>query len=393
MSLFVDADCAPAHLRALFMGGPGSGKTFTACEVAIGLVNDMKKAGLPEAAKPVYLLDSDGGSDWIAKKFRKAGIKLRVAKTKAFADLLPCILDAEKNGSVLIIDGISSFADEFEATYTVKKKRDRGLEFSDHAYLKREWRQKFVEPFLNADLHVIACGRSGFEYDTYTDETGKKQIEKGRVKVKAIDNFTYEPSLVVLMESVDAEVKTKGKRGARDIANRAQVLKDRRPDEQSLSGKTFLNPTYKTFLPHISALEIGAQGHGVDTSRTSSHIIEHERTREADRLQKEIVLEEIQGLLVAHYPGQAAADKKAKQDLLVKHFGTRAWVECEKSMSLEMLRAGYDSLHRELEARPSRYGGNAPAVKPLSPIEDDGIPNFDEPPPRIPATHEAARAD
>jgi hypothetical protein len=393
MSLFVDADSAPAYLRALFMGGAGSGKTYTACEVAIGLIGDMRKAGLPAAEKPVYLLDSDGGSDWIAKRFRKAGIKLRVAKTKAFADLLPCILDAEKNGSILIIDGISSFADEFEATYTQKKKRDRGLEFSDHAYLKREWRQKFVEPFLGAGIHVIACGRAGFEYDTYTDETGKKQVEKGKVKVKAIDNFTYEPSLVVLMESVDAEVKVKGKRGTRDIANRAQILKDRRPDEQSLNGKTFLNPTYKTFLPHIAALEIGAQGHGVDTARTSAHIIDNERGREQDRLQKEIVLEEIQGLLVAHYPGQAAADKKAKQDLLVKHFGTRAWVECEKQMSLDMLRAGYDSLHRELESRPSRYGGPNPAVKPLSNLEDDGIPDFPTPPERIPATHPEARAD
>lgn len=390
MSLFVDAENHAAYLRSLFMGGPGSGKTFTAVEVAIGLIGTMKAAGLPQAEKPVYFLDSDGGSDWVVKKFSKAGIKLRIAKTKSFADLLPAILEAEKNGSVMIIDGVTSFADEFEATYTVKKKRDRGLEFADHAYLKREWRQKFVEPFLNAEIHMIACGRSGFEYDTYTDEMGKKQIEKAGVKVKAIGEFTYEPSLVVLMESIDSEVKAKGRKSARQLANRATVLKDRQADDQSLNGKQFLNPTYKTFLPHINALALGEQGLGVDTSRNSAHIIEMERNRESDRLQKDIVLEEIQGLMVAHFPGQAAADKKAKQDLLVKHFGTRAWVECEKQMSLDLLRAGYDSLHRELEGRQSRYGSGKLPVKST---EEDDIPNFDEPPPRIPATHNAVRAD
>jgi hypothetical protein len=383
-SLFVDAENCAASLKALFLGGPGSGKTFTACEVAIGLIGTMKAAGLPQADKPVYFLDSDGGSDWIVARFRKAGIKLRIAKTKSFADLLPAILDAEKNGSVLIIDGVSSFADEFEATYTVKKKRDRGLEFADHAYLKREWRQKFVEPFLNADLHVIACGRSGFEYDTYTDELGKKQIEKAGVKVKAMDNFTYEPSLVVLMESQQTETTGAKNKRTRNIHHRATVLKDRRADEQSLNGKVFPNPTYKTFLPHISALALG-QGHlGVDTSRTSSGIIEGERNRESDRLQKDIVLEEIQGLLVAHFPGQAAADKKAKTDLLLKHLQTRSWVECEKQMSLELLRAGYDGLHLELENRPSRY--SKPNLKPRT-TDEDCIPNFDAPlPERIAAT-------
>jgi hypothetical protein len=390
-SLFVDAEnCAPT-LKALFMGGPGSGKTWTACEVAIGLVGTMREAGLPQASKPVYFLDSDGGSDWVIARFRKAGIKLRVAKTKSFADLLPCILDAEKNGSVLIIDGVSSFADEFEATYTVKKKRDRGLEFADHAYLKREWRQKFVEPFLNAELHVIACGRAGFEYDTYTDEMGKKQIEKAGVKVKAIDNFTYEPSLVVLMENMPSETAGAKSKRTRSVSHRATVLKDRRADEKTLNGKTFPNPTYKTFLPHIAALSLGEQGHsGVDTSRTSSHIIEAERNRESDRLQKEIVLEEIQGLLVAHHPGQSAVDKQAKAELLLAHLHTRAWKECEYQMSLDTLRAGYDSLHRHLEGRPSRYGG-VPNIK-TTPLEEDGIPDFG-PPPRIPATHDAVRAD
>jgi hypothetical protein len=194
------------------------------------------------------------------------------------------------------------------------------------------------------------------------------------------------------MEQLQEETKTTKRARKRVISNKATVLKDRRADEQSLTGQVFANPTYKTFLPHISALALGQGHHGVDTSRNSASIIDGERNRETDRLQKEIVLEEIQGLMIAHHPGQSADDKKAKAGLLVKHFGTRSWVECEKQMSLDMLRAGYDSLHVELEGRPSRYHQHK--ITPRSTVEDD-IPDFNGTslPERIPATHAAVRAD
>ena len=55
--------------------------------------------------------------------------------------------------------------------------------------------------------------------------------------------------------------------------------------------------------------------------------------------------------------------------MIRKHFNA-SWTEIEEVMPLFDLRAGYDSLHRELEGVPSRYGAVA------APVQDDGIPDF-----------------
>jgi len=94
-------------------------------------------------------------------------------------------------------------------------------------------------------------------------------------------------------------------------------------------------------------------------------------TRRWNPVQRRIVVDEIQTLLVLHVPGQAAADKKRKAELIRKHFSA-AWTEIEEVMPLFDLRAGYDALHRELEGVPSRYGPAPAAV----PAHDDGIPEF-----------------
>ena len=78
------------------------------------------------------------------------------------------------------------------------KKRTR-LQFDDWGYLKGEWR-KFTDLFINSNLHIILCGRAGYEYDYFEDEAGKKQLEKTDIKMKAEGEMGYEPSLLVLME-------------------------------------------------------------------------------------------------------------------------------------------------------------------------------------------------
>jgi hypothetical protein len=83
------------------------------------------------------------------------------------------------------------------------------------------------------------------------------------------------------------------------------------------------------------------------------------------------VVDEIQTLLVLHVPGQAAADKKRKAELIRTHFKA-SWTEIEEVMPLFDLRAGYDSLHRELEGVSSRYAA-APAAQAS---RDDAIPDF-----------------
>src|SRR4029079_5909199 len=118
-------------------------------------------------------------------------------------------------------------------------------------------------------------------------------------------------------------------------------------------GRQFTNPTFESFLPHINRLNLGGHQLGVDVSRTSDHAIPRDR-REDRKIQRKIVLDEIESLLVLHHPGQSAADKKAKSGLIRQHWGA-SWVEMEEVMKLEDLRAGFDKLHRDLEGAPSRY--------------------------------------
>lgn len=364
--LFKPATNNAAYLKAAFMGLAGSGKTYTASSVAIGLVRHMQKLDLPDAGKPVLFVDTENGSSWMTRRFAEAGIELQVAQTTSFADLAQAMTIARVNASVLIIDSITAFWVEFTETYKATKRRSRGLEFQDWAWLKGEWRAKFTARFLNDPLHTIMCGRMGYEYDHYVDDAGKKQIEKTGVKLKAEGELGFEPSLLVQMErEQDLDSNT--------VHHIAHVLKDRRPDAKSLDGKTFRDPTFEHFLPHIEYLNLGGTTQGAYDERATSAMLIPADERDTNSTRRAIVLEEIEALLVEHYPSTSGADKAKKAELFAKHFRTTSWTEAERLMPLHDLQAGFDALHRELkDGKPSRYGERlAPQPPPSVAMKQD----------------------
>ncbi|WP_054628638.1 AAA family ATPase [Cronobacter sakazakii] len=109
MALFQRATNTQAFLKAGIMGFAGDGKTYTASELAIGLVLLMRQRGLEMGDKPVMFLDTETGSDWVKPRFDAENIELYTAKTRAFVHLLAAVNEAEQSGSVLIIDSISHF--------------------------------------------------------------------------------------------------------------------------------------------------------------------------------------------------------------------------------------------------------------------------------------------
>jgi hypothetical protein len=350
MSLFVKVNKPrPTHLKSAITGFQGSGKTHTAVALAIGFVTYMKKVKAPGCDKPVFMYDSERGHEWISPMFEKAGIDLFVCQSRAYVDLKNSMQEAMKDASLFLIDSITHPWIEFTESYAKAKKRSRGLEFHDWNFLKREWRQNFTEHFLNSKLHIIMCGRAGYEYDHYTDESGKKQIEKSGVKLRAEGELGFEPNLLVVMDREQAFDENK-------VYHVAHVYKDRRPDERSLDGKSFRNPTFKTFLPHVEFLNLTGNSTGIDTSRTSEREIPRDNgTRDKYGLMRDVVVEEIKNLLNKHH-GQTAKDKEAKL-ALVQRFFAPTWTEVEhpQGMGLDDLKSGYDRLHRELEGAPSRY--------------------------------------
>jgi hypothetical protein len=360
--LFTEASNTQARLKMGVLGFAGSGKTFTSTEVAIGLVHYMREKGLPEGDRPAYFLDTETGSDWVQPRFAKAGVKLRTAKSRAFKDLVAAVREAEAQGSVLIIDSISHFWREFTEAYMKRKNRSR-LEFADWNYLKPEW-GKFTDAFVNSNLHIIMAGRAGFEYDYFTDNDGKKQLEKTGIKMKAETELGYEPSLLVLMER-DMDLESK------QVYRVANVLKDR---SDLLDGKAFKNPTYKDFLPHIEYLNVGGVQMGVDLSRTSEDMIDGNEgpgksTWKYEQEQREIALEKVEALFAEHgLSGQSKEGKAKIVGLLKKHFETTSWKELG-TYPLATVKKGLKALEADLTGKPLEQAKPVEPVEPGAPAE------------------------
>lgn len=364
--LFKPAENTMAYLKAGFMGEAGSGKTHTATLVMIGLINHLRARGIPGAEKPVFMLDTEQGSAWVKPMFDEAGIELHVAKTRAFKDLVGAVREAENNASGLFIDSVTHFWEDLQNSYMASRKRHR-LEFQDWAVLKKMWRG-FSDVYVNSELHCILCGRLGFEYEQYQDDNGKRQIEKSGVKMRAEKDLGYEPNMLVWMER-DMDLHTKV------VSRVATVLKDR---SQRLDGRQFPNPTFGTFLPHVDFLALGGRHEAVDTTRNSEDAIPDDDAPSSDikSIRRGIVLDEIEALLVKHYPSTSAVEKQAKAALILKHFNTPSWTEISRLMPLHALEANFDALHRELEKTASRYGVQDAA--PEGPVDE--IPHLEAEP-------------
>jgi hypothetical protein len=348
MALFQESVNTQAYAKLGILGFAAAGKTFTGTRIAIGLIQLMQSRGLELANKPAMFLDTETGSDWVKPQFDKAGIKLFTAKTRAFADLLTAVDEAEKNGSVLLIDSISHFWREICDAYLRKKnegRRKKGwspvtrLEFQDWATIKAEW-GKFTDKFINSNIHIIMCGRAGFEYDYFENDDGKKELEKTGIKMKAETELGYEPSLLIFMER-SQNIETK------KVTRVASILKDR---STLLDGKQFTNPDFKDFKPHFEFLNLGGKQLGIDTSRTSQELFDEDGNSDftRDRRLKEIALDEVVEVLNKHYSGLSADAKRAKGDLLEKHAGTRSW-ERIKIMSRKDVEEIRNRLWKELE--------------------------------------------
>ncbi len=345
MAIFTKASNSQAYLKAGVMGFAGDGKTYTATEIAVGLVELMRKRKLPEGDRPVMFLDTETGADWVKPKFDTASIELFTAKTRAFVDLIAAVKEAELSGSVLIIDSISHFWRKLMEEYAERKNRKRGLEFQDWAWLKAEW-GRFTDLFVNSRCHIIMCGRAGYEYDFFENENGKKELEKTGVKMKAETETGYEPSILILMEK------------HRDINNgrvwrTAQILKDR---STKIDGKTFNNPTFNDFLPHIEYLNLGGVHVGVDTDRDNAELFsdDGEPKWAKEKRMKEIALDEIIEVLNKYHGGTTNDAKKAKAELLEEVFSSRSW-ERIKTFDYSIISAARNTLWVKLEGKPYEF--------------------------------------
>lgn len=331
LNLFKPAQNTMAYLKMGIFGDTGSGKTWTAHLVAKGLHKFIKDN------RPVAFFDTETGSSFVKPSFDNANIPLVTFQGHALADLTTAIKEAEQHCSLLIIDSISHVWDEYTDSYLKKSKRGY-IELWDWKPIKSKWREMFVNPFVNSNLHIILCGRQSGIYEEREENRGGKKVSKSvRVgdKMKAESEVGYEPSILCQMEKVFLEDGGK-------YARKCNIIKER---FNIIDSKEFINPTFKDFLPHIKLLNIGGDHLGIDTSRDSTGLFDEPNNSWDERKRKiQITLDKIKDhFLMNDLTGSKVDVKKCLVALLEEVFGTSSWTEIE-AMKLEKLESCYSKL-------------------------------------------------
>jgi ABC-type dipeptide/oligopeptide/nickel transport system ATPase component len=338
MKLLKPAKQEMAYLKLGIYGEAGSGKTFTASNIAMGLHKYIK------AKKPIAFLDTETGSDFLIPKFEEQKIELVTFKSRAFSDLLAVTDEAEKECSILIIDSISHFWEEFMTEFKESRKIERIL-IHHWGILKPIWK-KFNVKFIDSRLHIILCGRAADVWEDREDEEGYTKNSKVGTKMGAEKNTSYEPSLLV--EMFKARVKSGIGEG---WVNRMFVDKDR---FDVINLKTFDKPTFNTILPHVELLNIGGKHKAIEQGRDSKEILKKQETGAEYIRKKKALLGEIKNTLVLLYGSSSVEDKKGRIRLMKENFNVKGW-ESVEALPLDKLETGFKMLEaKEAEINESK---------------------------------------
>lgn len=302
--------------KIAFEGFAGDGKSFTATQVAIGIHKLIK------SKTPIAIFDTEKAFKALKAQFEQAGIEAVVDDEQRSLEALSQAIKwcEEGNADILIIDSITHVYEQFLQAYIKQKNRTR-LQFEDWGILKPMWKEKFSTPFVQAKVHIIFTGRAGYEYtDEKNAETGKREIYKSGIKMKAENETAFEPDVLVLMEKhmdILGEKKT--------IWRDATVLKDR---TTSIDGQTFRNPGFNEFYPAIKVLLDGVirEYAGAEIPDTFD---DWESRFNATKKKKEKLIGEIDGAFKLMGLGTSVADKKLVAATLNKVFGVLSFEKLE----------------------------------------------------------------
>lgn len=267
MSLFRPAVQDNQHVKMLAYGGPGAGKTLTLSRLAIGAA---KASGVPG---PIYFIDTEKGLGFVLHEFKAAGIEVRKAthedlkggpiKGSRFGKeavvasgtmrnfARACGVAASEGASALIVDSLSWFWAALEEEFAPSA-------LADWQAPKAAWQACIRYLMVDAPFHVLVCTRSANLYEDVVGKTGKATKEKTGTKAKVDADTSYEPSLVVRMESGL-------ERGAHVV--RAIIEKDR--TDAFPMGSIIKNPTFEALAPIWDRMALGAPGPDDSRNRAS----------------------------------------------------------------------------------------------------------------------------
>lgn len=326
---FTSLENTRPFLKMSFEGFAKSGKTYTAAKTAIGL---HKYIG---STKPIVWVDTEKAIKALKKMFNDENIKVETVESRTLADLVKAVnfcLTGEPNNlpngaDILVIDSISHIWENFVETYKKQKGRSY-ISIPDWGIIKPKWKKEFSDLYVMSNLHIIFTGRAAYEYEEVeNEETHKIQTVKSGIKMRAETETAFEPDLTIRMERMkDFDGKTE------TIYRRAQVTGDR---TDAIDGKFFKNPTFEDFKPTIDIILEGKISNKI-LNETPDDFTTNEENYQANKKQREILLEEIEGLLRQIYPGMSAQEKKSKIDILEELFKSRSWTNVTTYSILEL---------------------------------------------------------
>lgn len=350
--------------KMAFEGFAGDGKSFTATQIAIGIHK------LIQSKKPVAIFDTEKAFKALKPQFDAAGIEALVDdEARSLESLNQAIKWCEEgNADILIIDSITHVWESFLQSYMKQKNRTR-LEFQDWGVIKPMWKEKFSTPFVQAKVHIIFTGRAGYEYENELNkETGKREIYKSGIKMKAETETAFEPDILVLMEK---QMDILGEK--KSIWRDATIIKDR---TNIIDGRTFKNPSFNDFYPAIKELL-----NGVIREYAGSEIPDTfddwESRFSYARKKKEKMIAEIDGAFKLMGLGTSVSDKKLVAATLKKVFNVLSFEKLE-DVSLDNLTAG-SSIIKEFSTAYNLYmrecldGETKPDINNISKMLDDCI--------------------
>jgi hypothetical protein len=184
---FVKATREKAKLRLALTGPAGSGKTLGALLIAKGL------------GGRTAFIDTERGSARLYSDVLDFDV-LELAPPFTPEAYIAAINDAVEGGySNLIIDstshewsGTGGCLEINEATAKAKYKGNTWSAWNDTTPRHR----KFIDAMLQANLHIIATGRSKTE-TAQVEENGRKKVAKLGMKTEQRDGFEYEFTVVL----------------------------------------------------------------------------------------------------------------------------------------------------------------------------------------------------
>ena len=223
------------YLRIALFGNAGSGKTYTALELAQGLAGN----------KRVAFIDTDPGAPagLYANKFdfdleAPADIDQMESAIKG--------LNTAKYG-VLILDTVTWFwralTDADDINRVKKQDGTESVQFNQWNKIKRHYRDVLIS-MLNLPCHLIITGREQVEYDM----TGQQYQPVG-YKMMAEKETAYELNLCIRLFL--SRIKQNVTEYDNPLLNLAEVVRDR---TGILSGKRFQNLSFKDIEPLTAAL-------------------------------------------------------------------------------------------------------------------------------------------